>query len=294
MITHNKDYTNYNPKCTYTEFHKKKQLQTKHIKSNNKKEDIYYWIDLYKFTHFFTLRFQTHNETENLERAEQQLRRHIIVFEKKLFGRHWNHKHLFFIACAEKGKGCYWHFHILFKFDGISIEKIINALAAVEKEMQLSSYSICLDVIDHLPKIVTRYSTKEIRFNQNSIGDTSTIIPSTVLFNVPYSKTYHYQFNETNPQIMSKCEDTTEDIITTDKPIGVTEEEIASDTQKPILQKLYNTAKSIFTAPLNYISKMFDQCLFHCAYAFPVDEYYLYHFHRELYEDLDVSDDGDG
>lgn len=130
-----------------------------------------------------------------------------------MFGRHWNHKHLFFIACAEKGKGCYWHFHILFKFDGISIEKIINALAAVEKEMKLSPYSICLDVIDHLPKIVTKYSTKEIHFDMNSKGDTSTIIPSTVLFNIPYSKTYHYQFNETNPQIMSKCEDTTEDIL---------------------------------------------------------------------------------
>ena len=291
MITHNKDYTKFNSKCTYTEFHKKKQLQTKHVHNNNKKEDIYYWIDLYKFTHFFTLRFQTHNETENLERAEQQLRRHIIVFEKKLFGRHWNHKHLFFIACAEKGKGCYWHFHILFKFDGISIEKIINALAAVEKEMQLSSYSICLDVIDHLPKIVTRYSTKEIRFNQNSIGDTSTIIPSTVLFNVPYSKTYHYQFNETNPQIMSKCEDTTEDIITTDKPIKVTEK-AAPETKTPILKTVYNKAKSILTSPFNYISKMFDQCLFHCAYAFPVDEYYLYHFHRELYEDL-VDPDGE-
>lgn len=285
MITHNKDYTNYNPKCTYTEFHKKKQLQTKHVKSNNKKEDIYYWIDLYKFTHFFTLRFQTHNETENLERAEQQLRRHIIVFEKKLFGRHWNHKHLFFIACAEKGKGCYWHFHILFKFDGISIEKIINALAAVEKEMKLSPYSICLDVIDHLPKIVTRYSTKEIHFDMNSKGDTSTIIPSTVLFNIPYSKTYHYQFNATNPQIMPKCEDTTEDIITTDKPIEVTEE-IAPETKTPILQKIYNKTKSFITKPLTYMSRMFDQCLFHYAYVLPVDEYYLYHIHRELYEDL--------
>lgn len=289
MITHNKDYTKFNSKCTYTEFHKKKQLQTKHVHNNNKKEDIYYWIDLYKFTHFFTLRFQTHNETENLERAEQQLRRHIIVFEKKLFGRHWNHKHLFFIACAEKGKGCYWHFHILFKFDGISVEKIINALVTVEKEMKLSPYSICLDVIDHLPKIVTKYSTKEIHFDMNSKGDTSTIIPSTVLFNIPYSKTYHYQFNET--QTPSKCLDIVENNKTTDQQIEVTEEEIAPDTQKPVLQKLYNTAKSIFTAPLNYVGKAVNQCLLHCFYALPVDEYYLYHFHRQLYEDLADSDD---
>lgn len=289
MITHNKDYTNYNPKCTYTEFHKKKQLQTKHVKSNNKKEDIYYWIDLYKFTHFFTLRFQTHNETEDLERAEQQLRRHIIVFEKKLFGRHWNHKHLFFIACAEKGKGCYWHFHILFKFDGISIEKIINALAAVEKEMKLSPYSICLDVIDHLPKIVTKYSTKEIHFDMNSKGDTSTIIPSTVLFNIPYSKTYHYQFNETNPQIMSKCEDTTEDIITTDKPIQATEK-VAPETKTPILKTVYNKAKSIFTSPFNFAGKVVNQCLLHCFYALPIDEYYYHHIYRQLYEDLADSD----
>ena len=285
MITHNKDYTNYNPKCTYTEFHKKKQLQTKHVKSNNKKEDIYYWIDLYKFTHFFTLRFQIHNETEDLERAEQQLRRHIIVFEKKLFGRHWNHKHLFFIACAEKGKGCYWHFHILFKFDGISIEKIINALAAVEEEMKLSSYSICLDTIDHLPEIVIKYSTKEVKFDMNNIGDTSTIIPSTVLFNIPYSKTYNYQFNET--QTPSECLDIVENNKTTDQQIEVTEEEIAPDTQKPVLQKLYNTAKSIFTAPLNYVGKAVNRCLLHCFYSLPVDDYYLYHIHRQLYDDLD-------
>lgn len=292
MITHNKDYTNYNPKCTYTEFHKKKQLQTKHVKSNNKKEDIYYWIDLYKFTHFCTLRFQTHNETEDLERAEQQLRRHIIVFEKKLFGRHWNHKHLFFIACAEKGKGCYWHFHILFKFDGISIEKIINALAAVEEEMKLSSYSICLDTIDHLPEIVIKYSTKEVKFDMNNIGDTSTIIPSTYLFNLPYEKTYHYRFNET--QTPSKCVNIVKNNQTTVQQIEVTEEEIAPDTQKPVLQKLYNTAKSIFTAPLNYVGKAVNQCLLHCFYALPVDDYYLYHIHRQLYENLADSDEGYG
>ena len=292
MITHNKDYTNYNPKCTYTEHHKKKQLQTKHINSNNQKEGIYYWINLYNFTHFFTLRFQTHNETERLDQAEQQLRRHIVVFEKKLFGRHWNNKHLFFIAFAEKGKGCYWHFHILFNFDGIGVEKIINALVAVEEKMKLSSYSICLDTIDHLPEIVIKYSTKEVKFDMNNIGDTSTIIPSTVLFNIPYSKTYNYQFNET--QTPSECLDIVENNKTTDQQIEVTEEEIAPDTQKPVLQKLYNTAKSIFTAPLNYVGKAVNQCLLHCFYALPVDDYYLYHIHRQLYEDLVDSDDGYG
>ena len=292
MITHNKVYTNYNPKCTYTEHHKKKQLQTKHINSNNQKEGIYYWINLYNFTHFFTLRFQTHNETERLDQAEQQLRRHIVVFEKKLFGRHWNNKHLFFIAFAEKGKGCYWHFHILFNFDGIGVEKIINALFAVEEKMKLSSYSICLDTIDHLPEIVIKYSTKEVKFDMNNIGDTSTIIPSTVLFNIPYSKTYNYQFNET--QTPSECLDIVENNKTTDQQIEVTEEEIAPDTQKPVLQKLYNTAKSIFTAPLNYVGKAVNQCLLHCFYALPVDDYYLYHIHRQLYEDLADSDDGYG
>lgn len=292
MITHNKDYTNYNPKCTYTEHHKKKQLQTKHINSNNQKEGIYYWINLYNFTHFFTLRFQTHNETERLDQAEQQLRRHIVVFEKKLFGRHWNNKHLFFIAFAEKGKGCYWHFHILFNFDGIGVEKIINALVAVEEKMKLSSYSICLDTIDHLPEIVIKYSTKEVKFDMNNIGDTSTIIPSTVLFNIPYSKTYNYQFNET--QTPSECLDIVENNKTTDQQIEVTEEEIAPNTQKPVLQKLYNTAKSIFTAPLNYVGKAVNQCLLHCFYALPVDDYYLYHIHRQLYEDLVDSDDGYG
>lgn len=292
MITHNKDYTNYNPKCTYTEHHKKKQLQTKHINNNNQKEDIYYWINLYNFTHFFTLRFQTHNETERLDQAEQQLRRHIVVFEKKLLGRHWNNKHLFFIAFAEKGKGCYWHFHILFNFDGIGVEKIINALVAVEEEMKLSSYSICLDTIDHLPEIVIKYSTKEVKFDMNNIGDTSTIIPSTVLFNIPYSKTYNYQFNET--QTPSECLDIVENNKTTDQQIEVTEEEIAPDTQKPVLQKLYNTAKSIFTAPLNYVGKAVNQYLLHCFYALPVDDYYLYHIHRQLYEDLVDSDDGYG
>lgn len=292
MITHNKVYTNYNPKCTYTEHHKKKQLQTKHINSNNQKEGIYYWINLYNFTHFFTLRFQTHNETERLDQAEQQLRRHIVVFEKKLFGRHWNNKHLFFIAFAEKGKGCYWHFHILFNFDGIGVEKIINALFAVEEKMKLSSYSICLDTIDHLPEIVIKYSTKEVKFDMNNIGDTSTIIPSTVLFNIPYSKTYNYQFNET--QTPSECLDIVENNKTTDQQIEVTEEEIAPDTQKPVLQKLYNTAKSILTAPLNYVGKAVNQCLLHCFYALPVDDYYLYHIHRQLYEDLADSDDGYG
>ena len=80
----------------------------------------------------------------------------------------------------------------------------------------------------------------------------------------------------------------------TDQQIEVTEEEIAPDNQTSVIHKIYNTAKSIFTAPLNYVGKAVNQCLLHCFYALPVDDYYLYHIHRQLYEDLVDSDDGYG
>ena len=129
------------------------------------------------------------------------------MFEKKLLGRHWNHKHLFFIAFAEKGKGEYWHFHILFRLDGISIEQIINALCAVEEEMKLSPHSICFDPIDHLQKTVIEYCAKEVKIDTCYKGDTSTIIPSTDLFGISPSQTYHYRNSQTAIDSIDKAED---------------------------------------------------------------------------------------
>lgn len=54
---------------------------------------------------------------------------------------------------------------------------------------------------------------------------------------------------------MSECEDTTEDIITTDKPIKATEK-VAPATKTPILKTIYNKAKSILTAPFNFAGKV--------------------------------------
>lgn len=281
MITHNIAYTNYNPMCTHIELNKNKHLQAKNDNSNNQKQAIYDWLNHYKFTHFFTLRFQKHNETEHLILAEQQLRRHMALFEKKLLGRHWNHKHLFFLAFAEKGKGEYWHFHILFKFDGISEKAVINALATVEKEMKLSQHSMCLDIIDHLPETVVRYSTKEIKFDNQYKGDTSTIIPSTTLFDLAYAQTYHCQFTETPPKIAPKCVGIEKLSQPTNQQIDVTEE-VEPEKQQSVLRKLYNKSKSLFTAPLNYVTVRVCQCLLYYVYTLPVEPYYI---HRLLYED---------
>ena len=288
MITNNKNYTNYSLRCRYVEPKKKIHNNQSYKQKSNieqPKTILNNWIDLYKFTHFFTLRLQKHNEREDLRLAEQQLRKYTELFEKKMIGRRWNNKHLFFIAFAERGSGIYWHFHILFRLDGFDEKRMVRALETVEIKMKLSWYNICIDTIDHLPQTVTKYSTKEVRFNQNNIGDTSTIIPSTYLFDLPYEKTYHYQFNKTNTKTPSKCVDVVENN-QTDQQIEVTEE-ITPDIQTPILQKIYSTVQSIFTAPFNFVGNMFDQCLLHWAYTLPVDEYYLYHIHRQLYDDLD-------
>lgn len=79
------------------------------------------------------------------------------------------------------------------------------------------------------------------------------------------------------------------------QPINDTEKEkVVADIQTSVLHRIYNTAKSIFTAPLNYIGKIFDCYLLHLANTLPVDDYYLYHIHRQLYEDLADSDEGYG
>lgn len=289
MITNNKNYTNYSLRCRYVEPKKKIHNNQSYKQKSNieqPKTILNNWIDHYKFTHFFTLRLQKHNEREDLRLSEQQLEKYMTLFERKLIGRRWNNKHLFFIAFAERGTGIYWHFHILFRLDGFDEERMIKALETVEIKMKLSWYNICIDTIDHLPQTVTKYSTKEVRFNQNNIGDTSTIIPSTYLFDLPYEKTYPYQFNKTNTKTSSKCVDIVKNNQTTIQQIEVTEE-ITPDIQTSVIQKIYNTAKSIFTAPINYVGKAVNRCLLHCFYSLPVDDYYLYHIHRQLYDDLD-------
>lgn len=106
------------------------------------------------------------------------------------------------------------------------------------------------------------------------------------MFDLPYEKTYHYQLNKTNTKIPSKCADIAKNIQTADIPTKLTEE-VVSDVQMPILQKICSTVQSIFTAPINYVGKAVNQCLLLSFYALPVDDYYLYHIHRQLYEDLD-------
>ncbi len=265
MITNNEEYTKYSLSCISQEPNDQKSY-TVHNKTVRQK-DIYNWIYRYNFTHFITIRLQKHHEKKDFGQAIQQLRIYMKQFEKNLLGRWWNKKHLFFIAFGERGLGCYWHFHILFNFNGIDEEKMIKSVESVEKVMKLSWYNIHISTINYLPEQVIAYCNKEIRFNQNVIGDTSTIVPSTVLFDLPYEQTYHYQFNETNTKEPSECINMVENNPHTDE------------------HKIYNKIKSFITGTLNYFGSLFDQYLFYFVYIFPTNQ--SYYLHRQLYDDLD-------
>lgn len=62
------------------------------------------------------------------------------------------------------------------------------------------------------------------------------------------------------------------------------------DKQPSALHKFYNRAKSIFTAPINYVAELLNQCLLYYAYTLPVAPYYRHHISRQFYDTLDDLD----
>lgn len=200
LCHHNKkiaEDVNYIPKTVYKKasvykcFAIEKAMQTKQ-KLNN-------WIaDTYRPTHFLTIQLPEHLRTSNYDHSKDQLRMYMKIFEKSLFGKHWNKHHLPFIAFAENGAGPEWHFHILLNRGKFTEQELQNAILKTTIKLKLSFYCLELDLIENHLEEVNSYCTKEMKIYWNNKFDSDRMILSADLFNLPYEKVTSMTLNQKN------------------------------------------------------------------------------------------------
>ncbi len=89
------------------------------IKSKVKSEKQDWYQETFKPTHYLTIQLPEHQKTKDEFKSLSHLRMIMKVFEKSLLGRHWNKKHLPFIAFAENNTSPEWHYNILFNQGGL-------------------------------------------------------------------------------------------------------------------------------------------------------------------------------
>ncbi|MBR6663566.1 MAG: hypothetical protein IKL33_01935 [Alphaproteobacteria bacterium] len=146
------------------------------------KRDVNNWISSFKPTHFLTVQLPENKKTALFERSKEHLRKIMAAFEYRLIGRHWNKKHLFFIAFAELGKSDRWHYHVLFNHGKYTKQQLEIAMLRTMSALHMPLYCLKLDLISKYPNKVTSYCTKELRIKDYGTFDSSRIIPSTDLF----------------------------------------------------------------------------------------------------------------
>lgn len=168
------------PIKTTDSWSQKTRLQEKY------KQIIIDWIFSIQPTHLITVQLPEHIKTHDAYKSREHLRRIMASFENKLLGRHWNKKHLFFIAISELGMSDQWHYHILFNQGNFTIEELDAARFLTLSAQRLPNYSFDLRSLEEHPYYATVYCNKEIHIKDFGKFDSSRIIPSNDLFDIPY------------------------------------------------------------------------------------------------------------
>lgn len=158
---------------------KKNELNSKQVKNS-----IIDWIASFNHTHFLTLQLPNNIKTANYEASKYHLRNIMAEFQRQLLGKHWNKKHLLFMAFAEKGKSEGWHYHILFDAGKFKTEELKKALNKATKSRNLSPNIFYLEEIDQNKNKLYSYCTKEIKIKNNDNFNCDNIILSGDLFNI--------------------------------------------------------------------------------------------------------------
>ncbi|GHU01849.1 hypothetical protein FACS1894186_5370 [Alphaproteobacteria bacterium] len=105
-------------------------------------------------------------------------------FERQLLGRHWNHKHLPFIATAEHGKSASWHFNILFYGCDFTTGQLRAAINKTLTDMKLEPYILNFQPIGRSPSKLYSYCSKEIKADGRGHFDSARFITSNELFDL--------------------------------------------------------------------------------------------------------------
>lgn len=158
-------------------------------KTTHLKNILYSWLYNINPQFFLSIQLPKHLRSTDLTKSNQNLKKIMLKFEQLSLKRHWNKKHIPFIAFSEHGKSKTWHYHIYIyncSFDFLKIQSIINDVATV---LNLPHEVLHIEPI--LTTGVYPYTSKEFKSNNNYHIDSDRIITSEFLFNLPHKSPKH-------------------------------------------------------------------------------------------------------
>lgn len=153
-------------------------IQTKSI--------LYSWLNNISPQFFLSIQLPKHLRSTDLTKSNKNLLKIMLKFEKLSLKRHWNKKHIPFIAFSEHGKARTWHYHVYIYNCSFSFFKIKSIINDVSTELNLPHEVLHIEPI--LTTGVYPYTSKEIISDINYHFDSDRIITSEYLFNL--SPTY--------------------------------------------------------------------------------------------------------
>lgn len=146
------------------------------------KNVLYSWLNNINPQFFLTIQFPNYLRSTDLLKSNQNLRKIMLKFEQLSLKRHWNKKHIPFIAIAEQGKSSHWHYHIYIyncPFRFLKIQQIFDDVSTL---CDFPRDVIFVEPI--LTNNVYPYTSKEIIADINYHFDSDRIITSEFLFNL--------------------------------------------------------------------------------------------------------------
>lgn len=147
------------------------------------------WFNNINPQYFLSVQFPKYLRSTDLMKSNQKLRKIMFNLEKLLLGRHWNRKHIPFVAVAEHGKSVHWHYHIYVydcPFTPFEMQQKVHNL--LEK---LGLPQETLDIKPILTSGVYSYTSKEFITDVNYHFDSNRIITSEILFDLQRKSSTH-------------------------------------------------------------------------------------------------------
>lgn len=151
-------------------------------KTIHTKNVLYSWLNNINPQFFLTIQFPNYLRSTDLLKSNQNLRKIMLKFEQLSLKRHWNKKHIPFIAIAEQGKSSHWHYHIYIYNCPFRFLKIQQIFDDVSKFFNFPHEVMYIEPI--LTNNVYPYTSKEIIADINYHFDSDRIITSEFLFNL--------------------------------------------------------------------------------------------------------------
>ena len=156
------------------------------------------WLSDINPQYFLSIQFPTNQRTADLTSANKKLRKIMQRFEKNILGRHWNRKHIPFIAIAEHGKSPNWHYHVLIYNCPLSFLGVQLKTHEILSDLNLPSETLYIEPVNNSG--ACGYTSKEFIADSNFHFDSDRIITSEILFNLSHKSSEYAQNQQKQPQ----------------------------------------------------------------------------------------------